>query len=60
MSEFIRLQKQCPNCKKIFKQRIIGDRLEYPSIFKKKTYCSLICGGIANAAKKKLQAEQRA
>lgn len=56
-----RLSKRCPNCNKVFYQRRFSSGLlEYPSLFKKKTYCSKICGAIANAVKRKLKAEQGA
>ena len=57
------MEKRCENCRKLMKLRILPNgNQEYPSYLKKKRFCSLICGGIANVAKRKAarDAEMRA
>ena len=52
-----REQKRCENCNKLFGQRrlLTTGAVEYPSHFKKRRYCSKICGAVANAAKRKAE-----
>ena len=55
--------KRCENCKRLMTpRRMPNGEYEYPSYFKKKRFCSRICGGIANAAERKaaIDAEMRA
>lgn len=55
--------KRCENCNRLMRPGVLRNgRPEYPSYFAKKKFCSRICGGIANAAVRKMaiDAEQRA
>jgi hypothetical protein len=46
-------QKRCENCKKLFGRRVLADsRLEYPSSFKLRLYCSRSCSSTARQARK--------
>jgi hypothetical protein len=46
-------QKRCENCKKLFGRRVLADgRLEYPSNFKLRLYCSRSCSSTARLSRK--------
>jgi hypothetical protein len=48
-------QKRCENCKKLFGRRVLADgRLEYPSNFKQRIFCSRKCSSTARQARKML------
>lgn len=55
-------QKRCQNCNKPLKPRVTNGKTEHPNHFKKRRFCSKICGAVANAAQRKLicDAEMRA
>ena len=62
LSSFV-LQKRCPNCNRLFGlKQLSNGKQEYPSHFKKRRFCSVICGAIGNAAVRKafLDVERRA
>lgn len=55
LSSFV-LQKRCLNCNKLMSLKMLPNgKQEYPSIFKKRRFCSVICGAIAAQAKRQVE-----
>ena len=49
--------KRCENCRKVMLPGLMKNgKPEAPSAFKRKRFCSRICGGVAHAAQRKLEA----
>ena len=48
-------KKRCENCKKLFGRRVLADgKLEYPSSFKQRRFCSRTCSATERQAKAKM------